>query len=58
VKAREQDTEPSGSDTASHKDASSDVALTEELLALGEGLAATLEDDDIAAVVPEESQRR
>ena len=57
MKAREQDTEPSGSDTASHKDAFSDVAATEEL-ALGEGLAATLEDDDIAAVVPEESHRR
>ena len=36
--------EPSGSDTASHEDAFSDsVAATEEL-ALGEGLAATLED--------------
>ena len=50
--------EPSGSDTAaSHKDASSDVALSEEL-ALGKELAATLEHVDIAAVVPDESHRR
>ena len=51
------DSGPSGSEPASRKDASSNVALTEEL-ALGEGLAATLEDDDIAAVVPPESHRR
>ena len=36
--------EPSGSDTASHGDAFSDTVAATEALALGEGLAATLED--------------
>ena len=36
--------EPSGSDTASHGDAFSDAVAATEELALGEGLAATLED--------------
>jgi hypothetical protein len=36
--------EPSGSDTASHEDAFSDTVAATEELALGEGLAATLED--------------
>ena len=37
--------EPSGSDTASHEDAFSDTVAATEELALGEGLAATLEED-------------
>lgn len=36
--------EPSGSDTASHEDAFSDIVAATEELALGEGLAAKLED--------------
>ena len=36
--------EPSGSDTASREDAFSDPVAAPEELALGEGLAATLED--------------
>ena len=36
--------EPSGSDTASHGDVFSDTVAASEELALGEGLAATLED--------------
>ena len=37
--------EPSGSDTASHEDAFSDIVATTEELALGEGLAGALEED-------------